>query len=924
MDISKALRVALLSMAVVGLTEAAKPAPTYAQAATDWQIEQPYIRFYEKSPWIRSKQTGKPRLTKSLRGDYSIGDRYDSDTALDKTITQTNTAQNLSLKTPGKASLSSALLVNEVQFAKLYVPEFEQLGVPEPQYGEIIVNKKGNDRRWVFYAHPGLDADTLAEQDGGKCKSPSNTTYSGVAVNPSTMFPLNDAVNSTLLRRTIAHELLHASQRCNQGEWLQEGVPEGYAAYVGWDKDLSEAVLKDAIKKSSDNENEFYHTRRYYLPLDLGTGQVWKWGQRLGVMQPGGKLIPGSNVCSGGAVGLKCSAGAALNKDTFNYEAYMTGSYFRYMLENDSTRPLAHGLLGAPANRAKYYELVKEQLRRKVPEHLAAFYTEYASYGGGRYVHFNGLTKESDKRQKWLQDTFLCMSSTEITLDGTKAKSKGSVTLEDVMSLSGRCFTVKWKDIDPATHLTVQLLTQTEKQAKALTLGHAYVDGAAQNGPPYPYCYQNVVGAKGGYGKARNSAKARGRAANSAVNKCLSKKSPVRKVKHNGKPYYAVTFATKFKPGKKPGEAVFIVTNAAEKYSDNEDFDVIALAQHPRVKIKWASTGNRHLDAGGAGEPDLWTIVGNSSDVYFNDATRTTRDIKIDGLDKSSMLADLAKMENKGAMTVVGGNDYMLQIVDSDEGVVAMIASLQGMQMALGHKDMDSGLFGDCNLKSDITVNQRDESGLDISYKAEIVDMQKLMSIMMSAGAEPDCNEVRKAIYDEVDIEAFFPDGEMHLYTSNIQNNYPEGYDEAIDEALTDFGVADLGGLPLRSDLQTFLQGMPGAVSPGGPNAGPPSAGDPGKSSSSGSGGGGSGSSGAICTSADVLDVIEQLQGVANPCECSCETVNALGGLSGIFMSPAASQGPCAEPLVSEFQSASERVNQCITETCAGNLPVCR
>ena len=903
-----ALAHAILACAVLvaGLPESAQ------SQSTPWPVKRPYIRFYDTSPWILPVPSAPGPLVRRLGdGGFRIDSRYDSATALAGTFVGPELAP------PPPAEFSTVLSIQEELVARTYVSRFEQWGLAAPEYGEIITD--GREERFVFYAHPGLDDATAAEYGGGSCTAPRGTTIAGVAVNPGQLGNIDNPVVAFELRSTLAHELLHGSQatmdRCSQAEWIQEGGPEGYAMHAAWLGDIDEPLLRQLVQ----HDKQPYQRRKYYLPLDLQGMDIQDLGAR------------------GGLDGATPQTFKEIMSDN-DYEAYATGSYFRYLLEAQPSGSLARALFysnpkidNSTRDRSEYYALVKEHLGIDAPRHLAMFFTEYASYGGGRYKIFPArdgnlattAQREEEIRNSWLAGTFNCAAEPDVVIDGSRATAKRSVVIPNMMPLAGRCLRVAWSGVEPSVNLTVQVLVENDVQANSIWLGQAYVDGASHNKPPHPYCYQNVTGGGGSYGEPILN----DRATAAPVDACVHRKPAIRNVTLDGKTYRAATFTTKFKIGAEPGEAVFIITNAAENGADSRIFDATALVSHDRVKAAWQKSSGTGFDGAAAadGPADIWKMAGNSTDVWFNAATQASRDVLIDGADARGMVDKLAKLEGRGALTFVGGSAYMMQVADTDDGVAAVLMSLDGRHLMVGGDDIDFAPADECGLANRVDVRQRDDEGLEVAFTADVLDMPKFTMSAMAGGM--DCDKVRAAIHDRVAIDAYFPDGSLHLYDSNIERTFPNGYDESVEESLTPIGVADLGGLPRRIDQPTFLDGFLGTALLSGPpsptNGAPPSGGP----SAPGAPSGGAAVSATGCTSPESATVIAALDAIAVPCECSCGLVRSLPAElqnAATKAVPLISASPeCADDVSASMARASERMQQCLMDTCRALIGKC-
>ena len=892
------------------LTVIAVPGIMVAQnAATSWSVRRPYIEFFDQSP--HSIPSPKQVTGASEANGFDLMTRYQSPTALAEAFHQTGITN-----VPPPADLSTWLSQQEAAVETKYIPLLEQWGHLEPGYDEI--SGPADDQRFIMFAYPPLGTEFDGEYNPPSCYRPRNGTRATIGISPTTMSRLNDPYSAFRLREVLTHELLHGSQEtaglCLRAKWITEGGADGYAMQASWLADMNDEKVRLNVARTI----ELYQPRRYYLPLDLDYKDL-------------GKFAAGGGLNGGAAVS------EASLFDQKEIQDYFTGSYFRYLLDAQPSGAMAYELFYSTSmDRPKLYELIKKHFGIDAPQHFAAFFTEFASYGGGRYKHFTDknaesgvssiTTAETTIRRDWLGETFGCREDPEIQLDGSAASARSIVDIPNFAPLSGRCLRVTWKDIKPAVNLSVQVLVNTRVQADAIWLGQSYVNGASHNQPEYDYCYQNVTNGGGTYGEPISND--RGSAA--AVDACLFRKSEIREnVTLNGKNYFAVTFTTKYKLGTEAGEADFIVTNAAPKAKDNEVFDAQVLVQKVTGKIAWTKTGDHALDrvtASDSGDDkDIWTMVGNKTDVYFNPSTKASRDLKMQGADASQMLAALADMEEDGTSTIIGGDGFMLQIGDSKEGTTAMLLSMDGRYMAVGGRDDDGFEFAtDCGLKNDLKVIRHDNEGMEFTYQADVMDMSAMMSAALS-GREPTCDDIRNAIYDRISIDMILPDGQLHTYDGSIRRSFPAGYDEAVDASLTANGLADLGGLPRRVDQPTFLDGMNGA--PPSDMTFPPVPSDDSSDDPPLDSGWPGVPSGVSCSTPDIDAATQQLKSIAQQCTCTCAALDKADDLMESIMErvgPTLGQNAaCAQPLLMELSSTVQRVQVCRLNTCRSMAGKC-
>lgn len=887
------------------------PAPSTSVKPSTWAVKRPFIRFYtDVTTWPRENPKGTPPIVNTLGGDFSFNTRVQS------TFSKRPDAPS---KLP---SLSARLLGIETGVEKKYVPYFESQGLPEPLYGEYIQNASKMDKRWVIYWQPSLSG-AVAEFKGNDCspeeekalrRSVSPVLYRGIGYNDAYLPKTANPPVEQYVRYVLAHELLHASQtECNMPHWREESLPDGYALQAAWLNDISEEMTKSLVKINL--EGDLYGQREYYLPLDNDRLSIALWVR-----------------------GKSRQIAKKSNTDLTDTRSYRTSSYIRYLLDSKSSQPFAHymfttGFGGMQTvlkqRRHNFYNQVKKYLSIEAPQHFAAFFTEYASYGYGRYTSFKDLNTEVDIRDDWLKKTFNCSDATTLNLTEKKTGTRDVIELKQVMGLSGQCIKVKWSGLESASvPLRLKLLTKTPQEAEALWLGQAYVSGVTHGKTPnnQAYCYQNLVKKTGGYGAPVIN----DRAISTPTNQCLFRPVARQKnYKYNEKMYTAMDFTTKFKIGKKTGEAIFILTNAAPykedlaNFSPGKNIDVVVMAEYNRHKVKWRKRAHNQLDTAGAGPADIAMILANNSDVYF-DGIRGSRDIKMGGdIDMSAGVEDLAE---EGVVTTLTGDRFIANIIDSENQVVVMMASKNGEAMTIGTGDDNP--YDHCGIKADIQVNQRTDHGYDLTYEADLISLPKL--IQSGMGGDIDCAAVKAAVYDRVVLESFFPDGRRHIYGNTLTYEFPDNYDQHVDAALNKVGIADLGGLPLKSDLSTFMDGFSGPTMIGGGRGSFP--GIDGDDSTNPDEDGGAGNKvdvqSNLCESEKLKELLTEMDALASSCDCTCDLVENMSSDFQRVMTESVMLGiennACMDILSAKSAAANERLDKCLMQKCLPVLSTCR
>ena len=903
---------ALLSVLLCGafLTAQAQetPPPNFK-----WPVAQPYLVFYDDPPTPLRSPAAATLIDSANPDGFKTSTRYSSPTALATTYKRAGLSAH-----PQPADFSVKLLSQEKLVAELYVPRFEYRQLLAPNYG-VYLSDDQEDIRFKLFADTRLGDDTYGEYSDRKCLAPRDENLTTIAVNPKLIGDLGNVAEQFSFRTMMAHELLHGSQSaaeglCKQKPWTREGGAEGYVADASWRSDLT----ADFVKRLAEAGGAPYHgLRKYFLPLDLDDRDIIRFAE------------------AGGVKGLGALSKDAVLEDEDTQE-YATGSYFEYLLAAEPSGTLARTLFYEKGDdRKALYALIQDRLKQEFPEHLAKFYTEYASWGAGRYKYIsateegkrvvlkaNDEADENKFRNAWLRETFACDPSTTIELTENKKSARSSVLLKNVAPLSGRCFRVKWKNVPTATNFKIQLLVHTDAQAEALTLGHAYLSGATINGSRYKYCYQNVTEGGGTYGEPIENR----RAFDKPVDTCLFRVSSIENVEYAGEKYRALTFATKFAAGKSAGEAVFIVTNAARVAKDNAMFDVRALVSQNRVTLTMDS--GRTFNGADGSQAQLWDMVANHRDFYAGGVVKLSRDVKIDTTDVKNAIASLPNFDGDAAITVLSTGDFTFNIADSKDGVVATLMSSDARLVSVGGATGGRELIEKCGLVNDLKVKARSTSGLELTYVADMVDLYKLVSGLMRSREDIDCAAVRAAVVDRATVEAYLPDGRMHLYDADIGRVFPEGYDDAVAKSLSPLGIADNGGLPRRKDLSTFLAGMPGSLPIGGPSPSTGGFGGPG-----GSPGVASATPGlqtvadGQCATPETSSLIAKLNAIANPCDCACASLerdrtlyqeammNSMTALSG--------SEACIDAASEAMSSAGERMQACMTGTCRSALSGC-
>lgn len=819
---------------------------------------------------------------------------------------------------PSLAALSTLLSGQESIIERNLIPQLERWGVPAPLYETFVT--AGNERRLLIFADDQLEpADVYAEY-GTDCAPDAAPRFAQAAIAIKRLPTLDTPERLFNFRLSLTHELLHGSQkaggRCSQAEWVREGGPQGFAMQAIWKTGMTEKLVA-AINETNDN---FALRRSYAQPLDLDVGD------RL-------RLVKANETSAADAAAREAALAAQARRD-----AYGTGSFFQYLLEATDSPDMALDLFLQSGNsRQALYDLLERGFTAgaehpvSAAEAIAAFFTEYASWGGGRYkvgaaenpdgsyrlLSASVAGDETRIRNQWLTQTFECSEQPDVTMTANRATADATVLLRDVMPLSGRCLKVAWRGIASPVRLQIQLLVATDAQASSLILGDAYVQGAALNAPPYAYCYQNLTDGGGSFGEPIENR----RGHDAAVDKCLHRVTPFESVTLDGVSYRAATFETKFHVGKAAGEAVFIITNAAPKAGDNKRFDVRARVMRMDPRFTWKS-GTRYDEGEESG---IWSITGNHGDAQFGAAVHASRDLRPDDEKLRSGLANLARLGEDGATTFLGVGEHFLQLIDNDEGLTAVLMSADGNRIAVGGAGGSLRNVRECGLTNQMTVQRRDAAGLTFGYDADILDLPTLMQAVAASPGGDQCTAVRQAVVDRVTADIHLPDGRMHIAGGDIRRVYPEGYDKAVRASLNSMGVADNGGLPLRRQQSTFLTGMPGSA----PGYSPPvDLPDLPKASRRGSAAPEPAEAEAtVCRAGNVIELIQRLDGIANPCNCSCAGIRgdrtALQAGMQAAMGAMTGDNACTTKLGEAMGKASERIQACLLGACSAMLGRC-
>lgn len=686
----------------------------------------------------------------------------------------------------------------EKHIETIYLPWMQNYGMPEPLIYPSIKQDSAEARKWALYV--GTEVKSAGLYDV-KCSSslPSEQKYPFLAFNKKLVTQkkfgsFEEAEGALITSHEIVHAIMFNDERhCFAPFWVREGVADALALHIFFTKEPSEITDHDPILF---NKNAYYGLRGYTYPLDLG---------------PDAKSVIASKLVEGVSI-----------EDTLEFSQYASSSFFRYMMEgtkesqivNDFAHVTSRSNLSnqwlkevSYANRPIYYNIIRDRFRQEeinLGSVLAGFYTEYGSYGFGRYKKLPiGKAGEQDLRRFWLDYAFGCKPKDDISFAAGQKQAYAKIPIKKIYQMAGRCVVVKWEKLENVAPLTFKFSVDTLEKAKALRLGVSFVEGAPSAypaGEKNTYCYAALTGGGGKNGLPVIN----NRMLKPYTDKCLLLPKIFRNKKTDK---YDVIFATKFMAGQEAGSAEFVLTNAPAKMASAPK------KAEDRVTtfkgwVSLTSVKGLKLSKENTIQPKTVLITNNAFDVYYNHAIGMVGDYRgapgsgqANGGSGKMQIDSGATGRELSTSSIIGDDFTVLFSEDKESNLIAVVSSVDGKYFGFSEPD-------DCYKDNGVEIIFEEEVGLAYRLKVAMLDFSKLLSIAMAEPDLEDCELKNRAKWRDVELDVFLPHGGMHRVADAEAMEPLLVPERELVLSLQDQPfLPDLGGLPIAPPFSSGANG---------------------------------------------------------------------------------------------------------------------
>ncbi len=693
---------------------------------------------------------------------------------------------------PDQAAALRAVEVDLIE--QLYLPWLASMGLHAPDMLGTWVTRDDQKLFRVLHFEPGIGAlgqyrrGASCPDDDRSAAGPDNVV-DHISLAPQLLGGGGSIPSPVRLAEVAVHEMMHASIRagsdnCGLESWFEEGIADAFAMQATWRHPTLRALHTDPANSRYDPQ-EWYGWRNYTVPLDIQSTTVFKFGRVRGDVQA-----------------------------QRGEEAYYTQSFWRYAMEalshdgNESdvvARAIVSPLFGGAqrvgraidANnqpRAHLERFFNNELSNQTfGEYLAGFYTEYASYGGSRYVDrvltrdgVNWITDIDEIRYTWVDVAFGCAPEKGATTSATFTNgpvARKTIDIDELPIYAARCVRVKWDKLATPRQLAIHVGVAYAANAQMPERPGALFDEVKEQ-----YCYAGLINSNTPKNALVNSN--RGRLA--GTEKCLLRRQ--KRVGPDESGPFIAEFLTRFEIGAEAGQAIFIITNAPEELTEQQkqystEASRIRIAPEGiRVSIlnihghNFAPRSDDHQHAS-------FSIGGD--DIYVDGFEGMIGDhADVDPATKQRLSGMLARNTDALAYTRFDENGFLFDYAETpDNRIIQLMAPEQG-NIAFAMVEPDPELQA-CGFAHALTVEEEDALGVTLSAQMDVIDVQLGMQV---AAANPDasrCDQLAGATVRQESLDIYLPMASTRSLRHRLTT---QGDDDADDHR----GPIGVNGFPIR------------------------------------------------------------------------------------------------------------------------------